>query len=314
MISGWRLNGKGFRGCFDIKLAVLCQMADVSWTAVCDDGGTRSNLPPQFTSFVGREREVAELEEAVEGCRFVTLTGAGGCGKTRLALQVAAEVVERYADGVWVVELAPVADPERVAATVAGVLGFREQEGRPVLATLCEHVADLETLLVLDNCEHVVGACARLAEALLKAGPGTHLLATSREPLSGSGEATWRVPSLDSDASVRLFIERAGQARPGFAPTPDETAVIADICRRLDGIPLAIELAAARARIMHPSRIAAALDDRFRLLTGGGRTAVPRQQTLEASVSWSYDLLDEEERTLVRRLSVFVGGFTLEAA
>jgi predicted ATPase/DNA-binding CsgD family transcriptional regulator len=314
VISGWRLSEKGVGGCFSIKLAVLCQMADVSPTGVCDDSRMRSNLPPQFTSFVGRQREVAELEEAVGGCRFVTLTGAGGCGKTRLALQVAGELVERYADGVWLVELAPVADPERVAAMVARVLGFREEEGRPVLATLCEHVGDLETLIVLDNCEHVVGACAHLAEALLEASPGTHLLATSREPLSGSGEATWRVPSLDSDASVRLFIDRAEQARPGFAPTPDETAVIADVCRRLDGIPLAIELAAARARIMHPSRIAAALDDRFRLLTGGGRTAVPRQQTLEASVSWSYDLLDDEERTLLRRLSVFFGGFTLDAA
>jgi predicted ATPase len=227
---------------------------------------------------------------------------------------VAGEVVDRYADGVWFVELAPVADPERVPAAAARVLGLREEEGRPVLDTLCEQVRDLKALLLLDNCEHVVGACARLAEAVLEAAPGIRLLATSREPLGTAGEATWRVPSLDREASVRLFVERAAHARPGFTPTDDETPVIDDICRRLGGIPLAIELAAARVRIMHPARIAAALDDRFRLLTGGERTAVPRQQTLEASVAWSYDLLDVAERTLLRRLSVFVGGFTLDAA
>jgi predicted ATPase/DNA-binding CsgD family transcriptional regulator len=289
-------------------------MADVSTAGVCHHGGVRSNLPPQFTSFVGREREVAELVGAVSGSRFVTLTGAGGCGKTRLALQVAGEVAHRYPGGGRLVEFAPVSDPERVPATAARVLGFREEEGRPALSTLCEQVAGLEALLVLDNCEHVVAACAQLAEALLEAGPGIRLLATSREPLGAPGEVAWRVPSLDRDASIRLFIERGAQARPGFAPTAEETAVIADICGRLDGIPLALELAAARVRIMHPARIAAALDDRFRLLTGGGRTAVPRQQTLEASVAWSYDLLDDDERTLLRRLSVFAGGFTLEAA
>jgi predicted ATPase/DNA-binding CsgD family transcriptional regulator len=197
---------------------------------------------------------------------------------------------------------------------VARAFGLREEEGRPIIETLAEHLAAVDALLALDNCEHVVGACARLAEELVKVAPALRVVATSREPLGIPGEVTWRVPSLDDEAAKQLFVERAGQVRPGFSPDNAETEVVAQICRRLDGIPLAIELAAARARMMSPARIAAALDDRFRLLTGGGRTALPRQQTLETSVAWSHDLLDERERALLRRLSVFAGGFTLEAA
>ncbi|MDQ1514891.1 MAG: hypothetical protein QOE80_721 [Actinomycetota bacterium] len=273
-----------------------------------------NNLPVQLTSFVGREAELTNLHAALDDNRVVTLTGAGGCGKTRLALHAAAEVVDRHRDGVRWVELGPVSDPELVPYVVARTFGLREEEGRPVIETLSEHLAGVDALLALDNCEHVVGACARLAEDLLKAAPALRLMATSREPLGIPGEVTWRVPSLDDDAATRLFVERAAQVRPGFSPEAAETEVVAQICRRLDGIPLAIELAAARMRMMPPARIAAALDDRFRLLTGGGRTALPRQQTLETSVAWSHDLLDEDERAVLRRLSVFAGGFALDAA
>lgn len=272
------------------------------------------NLPVQLTSFVGRDGELSELRAVLEHNRAVTLTGAGGCGKTRLALHAAAEVVDRHPDGVRWVELGALSDADVVPYVVARTFGLREEEGRPVVDTLCEQLSSIEGVLALDNCEHVVGACAQLVESLLAAAPGLRVLATSREPLGIPGEVTWRVPALDDDAAAALFVERASQARPGFSPDPAETEVVTRICRRLDGIPLAIELAAARVRMMPTGRIAAALDDRFRLLTGGGRTSLPRQQTLELSVGWSHDLLDEQERALLRRLSVFAGGFTLDTA
>ena len=273
-----------------------------------------NNLPAQLTSFVGRDRELAEVGGAVGAARLVTLTGVGGCGKTRLALHAAAEAADRFPDGVRWVELAPVSDPDLVAYVVARTFGLREEESRPVIDTLAEQLAGVNALVALDNCEHLVGACAGLVERLLRAAPGLRVVATSREALGVPGEVTWQVPSLDDEAATQLFIERAAQVRPGFSPDADETVLVTQICRRLDGIPLAIELAAARTRMMSPARIAAVLDDRFRLLTGGGRTALPRQQTLETSVAWSHDLLDDQERALLRRLSVFAGGFTLDAA
>jgi predicted ATPase/DNA-binding CsgD family transcriptional regulator len=283
----------------------------------------RHNLPAQLTSFVGRARELAEVSERLGEHRLVTLTGAGGVGKTRLALEAAERIRAGYRDGVWVVEIAPLADPAQVPREVAARLGIE-----PPPALLQEELADQELLLVLDNCEHVVDACADLAGALLRACPGVRLLATSRERLGVPGEAVYVVPPLESPdprdtarpeelaryAAVRLFVERARLARADFALSEANAAPVAEVCRRLDGIPLAIELAAARVRALPVEEIAARLDSgSFRLLTGG-RGAPPRQQTLAAAIDWSYDLLAESERALLRRLSAFVGGFALDAA
>jgi predicted ATPase/class 3 adenylate cyclase/DNA-binding CsgD family transcriptional regulator len=273
-----------------------------------------NNLPAQLSAFVGRETEMAELRGLLARHRLITLSGAGGCGKTRLALQLAAEVADAHPGGTWWVELAGVSDPELVTAAVANAIGVRAEPERPLVETLAEYLAAQEALLVLDNCEQVLASSAALAEELLRSAADLSVLATSREPLGITGELAWRVPSLDLPTGVQLFIERAALVRPGFGPDDAETEVVARICERLDGLPLAIELAAARTRMMSPDAIARALEDRFRLLTGGGRNAQARQQTLEASVAWSHDLLDEAERALLRRLSVFKGGFTLEAA
>ena len=273
-----------------------------------------NNLPAELTTFVGRDNELTELRELLSARRLVTLIGAGGCGKTRLALHAAADVVDEHANGVWWVELASVARADLVPTAVARVLGYREEVGKTLAETLAEQLTSQDMLIVLDNCEHVLDACAGLSDALLAAAPNLRIVATSREALGVAGETTWHVPSLELDRAVQLFVERARYVRPNFAPDADDLSIVSNICQRLDGIPLAIELAAARTRMMQLGQIATALADRFRLLTGGVRTAVPRQRTLESSVAWSHDLLDDRERTLLRRLSVFAGGFTLDAA
>lgn len=272
-----------------------------------------NNLPAQMTTFVGRGEEITALRDLIGQHRLVTLTGAGGVGKSRLALHLAADIVDGPADGTWWVELGPLGDPDKVPGAVATVFGLRKESNRPLLETLAAQLHDLDLVLVLDNCEHLLGATCDLVETLLKAVPGLRVVTTSREALGLAGEMAWRVPSLDEKAAVELFVDRARQARPGWQIDAETAETILRICRRLDGLPLAIELAAARTRMMNPARIASGLDDRFKLLTGGSRTAVPRQQTLEASVSWSYALLSDEEQALLRRLSVFAGGFTVES-
>jgi predicted ATPase/class 3 adenylate cyclase/DNA-binding CsgD family transcriptional regulator len=272
------------------------------------------HLPVQLTSFVGRDTEILEVRDILVANRLVTLTGAGGVGKTRLAVQVAATVAGGYADGTWYVDLAPITDPDLVPLTVARALDLPDQPGRSPLNSLLQFVGNRQLLVVLDNCEHLLDASAALTEALLGACPRMTVLATSREPIAVAGEVTWRVPSLSlAGDAVRLFIDRASNARPGFSTDDNTAAAVAEICRRLDGMPLAIELAAARVRALSPQEILAGLHDRFRLLTGGSRTAVRRQQTLQASVDWSHTLLTEPERILFRRLAVFLGGFDLEA-
>jgi predicted ATPase/class 3 adenylate cyclase len=294
-----------------------------------------NNLPIQLTSFVGRARELEELQALLLANRLLTLTGPGGTGKTRLALSLAADVLERFADGVWLVELAPLADPTLVPQTVAAALGVREQPGRPILDVLLDSLRPKALLLVLDNCEHLIATCAQVAETLLRAAPSLQLLASSREALGVAGETVFRVPSLplpdpvqpgqpdDHDRElaalaqndcVRLFVERAAASSPPFRLTARNAPAIAQIGRRLDGIPLALELAAARTWVLPPDQIVARLDDRFRLLTAGSRTALPRHQTLLALIDWSHELLSEAERMLLRRLSVFAGGWSLEAA
>jgi non-specific serine/threonine protein kinase len=293
-----------------------------------DAHGPRTNLPIQLTSFVGRERELAEVRQLLTTTRLLTLTGAGGCGKTRLALQVAAGLLDAFADGVWLVDLAPLNDPALVPQAVALALGIREAPDHPLLTTLAEALRARHLLLLLDNCEHLLDACTSLTSALLQTCGEVRILATSREMLGAQGEAIWRVPSLAfpefevspspeevrQNEAVRLFVDRARAVAPDFAVTRANAPALAQVCRRLDGIPLALELAAARARVLSVEQIAARLDDRFRLLTGGSRTALRRQQTLRALIDWSHDLLSAAERVLFRRLAVFAGGWTLEAA
>ena len=289
---------------------------------------TPNNLAQQVTSFVGRERELAEVTRLLGTARLITLLGAGGIGKTRLAMHVAADVMDAYPDGVWFVDLAPLSDPRLVPQAVASVLGVKEESGATIVDALVRHVKDKRMLLVLDNCEHLLHACAGIAGSLLRAGAQLKLIATSRESLHVAGETSYPVPALAvPDAgdrvtpnalaqyeSTRLFVDRAAAAKPSFRATLANAPAIADICRRLDGIPLAIELASARVGALPVETIAARLSDRFRLLTGGDQTALPRQQTLRALIDWSHDLLTEPERALLRRLSVFAAGWTLEAA
>ncbi len=293
-----------------------------------DDPALRHNLPSQATSFVGRIAELAELRALVPGgSRLVTITGPGGIGKSRLALQVAANALDGTGDGVWLAELAPVTEPELVTRTAAAALRVSEVPGRPMLDTLVDAVRDRDLLLILDNAEHVLGAVAELADAVIGACPRVCLLVTSREPLGISGEHVFRVPGLavppaDLAAadrlaafeSVQLFADHAAMYRQGFIVDDDNAAAVAAICVRLDGIPLALELAAARLGSLSASEINARLDQRFRLLTTGNRTARPRHQTLRALIDWSYDLLSPEERIVFERLSVFAGGWTLDAA
>jgi predicted ATPase/DNA-binding CsgD family transcriptional regulator len=282
------------------------------------------NLPEPPTSFVGRARELAEVERLLVDHRLVTLTGPGGCGKTRLALRVASDVLERFPDGAWWVGMASQRDPELVGAAVAETLGVRPLPGLTPLQAAGAYLASRRSLVILDNCEHLAEACAETAEALANAGAGVFVLATSRAPLGADEETEWRVPSLtlpadgahtlEASDAVALFVERARQARPSFELSKGNAEPVAEICTALDGLPLAIELAAARLRMLSVKQIATGLSDRFRLLTRGPQSESPRLQTLRASVDWSYDLLSEGERTLLRRLGVFSGTFSLDAA
>jgi len=271
-----------------------------------------SNLPLALTSFVGRGQELDQLVDLQSRSRLLALVGPGGVGKTRLTIQLANHVQGKFADGVWLVELAPILDGDLVPQAVAAALDVPEQADRALIATLADHLRDRETLLVLDNCEHVIEAAASLAETLVRACPRLNLLITSREPLNVPGEVTWWVPSLDESEAVQLFLDRAGSV--GYTPTGDGLPAVAAICRRLDGLPLAIELAAARSHMMPVGEIEARLGDRFLLLTGGSRTAADRQRTLEAAVDWSYGLLSEPEQLLFERLAVFAGRFSLDDA
>ncbi len=282
--------------------------------------GLLTNLPAQASSFIGQEAELAAVLALVGGSRLVTLTGAGGAGKTRLGLQVAARLADSAGDGVWFVDLAPLGDPDLVAVTVAGVLGVRPEPGRSVLESVAEAVGGRHLLVLLDNCEHLIGACAKVADALLRCCPNLALLATSREPLGIGGEHVYRVPSLGVPAdgddtgaiwaseAVRLLADRAAAQGAPLAGDEETAEVAGRVCRRLDGIPLAIELAAARLRVMSAGELEARLDERFALLTGGSRAGLARQQTLRAMVDWSWELLTGPERAVLAVLSTFAGG------
>ncbi len=288
----------------------------------------KDNLPHPISSFIGREREIAEIQRMLSESRLVTLTGAGGCGKSRLAIEAAARIVDRFPEGVWFVAFASVSDLSLIPQTIAAALRVRESPGRSLMETLCVHLGPQRTLLILDNCEHLIGACAQAANALLECCPELRILTTSREALGIEGEERYYVPGLslpetgpgiaagglNQSEAVRLFVERGTLAQPGFSLREANSGPIVDICRRLDGMPLAIELAAARVKVLSVQHIAERLDDRFSLLTGGSRTAPPRHQTLRATIDWSYELLPEKARLLFARLSVFAGGFTQDAA
>jgi predicted ATPase len=276
------------------------------------------NLPAQATSFLGRDKELSEVAALLHDARLVTLTGVGGVGKTRLAVQVAAEASTGYRDGAWLVELAGIADPTAIAHVVAAVLGVAQQSGKTLDQSIVGALAGRQLLLLLDNCEHLIDAAALMADQIVTQCKGVDVLATSREALMVDGERIWPVPSLGfrdgaQSPAVALFTDRARSVVPDFDLGSDAEAV-GEICRRLDGIPLAIELAAARVRAMSPAQIRDRLDERFRLLTGGSRRALERHQTLRHAVQWSYDLLSPAERTVLARASVFSGGFSLEAA
>ena len=288
---------------------------------------TPHNLPVQLTSFIGREREIENIARSLGAARLLPLPGPGGRGKTRLSIQVAHSLLDRYPDGVWFVDLAALTDPALVAPTLASTLGVREQLDRFLISTLIDHLAERSALIVLDNCEHLVRACASLADTLLRACPHLHILATSRIVLNIAGEALWRVSTLSLPGpndtpspeslmqyeAVRLFVERARLKQPDFSPSEENAPALVTLCHALDGMPLAIELAAARISMLPVERMVAHLGERFRLLVGGSRTAPARHKTLRATIDWSYDLLSESGQRLFTALSVFAGGFTLEA-
>jgi predicted ATPase/class 3 adenylate cyclase len=291
-------------------------------------GDLPNNLPPQLTSFVGRDNELAEIKDLVKNARLVTLVGSGGAGKTRCAVQVGAELLESFDDGVWLTELAPIADASLVAGEIARVLGVAESPNRPLLETLLAHLERRQLLLVLDNCEHVLDEVRRVAAATLRSAASVSILATSRESLNIAGERAFRLPSLavppalpritartaQSYGAVALFADRAQASDTRFALTDENASSVSEIAVRLDGIPLAIELAAARVKMLSPQRIVTLLNERFRVLTGGDHSALPRHRTMRALIDWSYDLLSDDERELFRKLSIFAGGFTLRGA
>ncbi len=292
------------------------------------ENGTLHNLPHQLTSFIGREKEIAEVTDLLKTHHLVTLTGPGGTGKTRLSLQVVSDLLAFHPDGVWLVEFASISEPALVPFEVANWVGLKEsgKSASSVTEVLVEYFRSRTALLIFDNCEHLIEPIALLADLLTQACRELVILATSREALAVKGEITYPVPPLNipdskSDLSTlmdsesgRLFVERASAASTSFSLTQANASTIAQICLRLDGIPLALELAAARVKMMTVDEIAKRLDDRFRLLKGGARTTIPRQQTLRSMIDWSYNLLSEQEKILFRRLAVFVGGWTLEAA
>jgi predicted ATPase/DNA-binding XRE family transcriptional regulator len=286
----------------------------------------RTNLPIPLTSFIGRKKEQDEIRNLITKNRLVTLVGVGGIGKTRLSIQAASALLDDFPYSIWLVELAPLADPALVPQSIINTLGLIEQANRSPQSVLADFLRAKKSVLILDNCEHLIQACAQLAETLLHACPDLHILTTSREALRIDGETVYLVSTLTTPdplratmdnlpeyEAVQLFLERAQSVMPGFSLTRDNASAIAQVCHRLDGIPLALELAAARVKMMTVEEIAKRLDDRFHLLTGGMRT-LPRHQTLRAMVDWSYNLLSQEEKTLFRRLAVFIGGWTLEAA
>jgi predicted ATPase/class 3 adenylate cyclase len=287
-----------------------------------------NNLPPQLTSFVGRDEVVSEIKALIENHRLVALTGSGGVGKTRCAIQIGAELLDGSGGGVWLAELAPISDPTLVARAIAQALNVQERPNRPILDTLIAYLKRKRLLLILDNCEHVIEEARRVVAALLHGCAEVYILATSREPLNISGEETYRMPSLAVPPSaemllkegtarygaVHLFVDRAISSDKRFVLREENASHVLEICRRLDGIPLAIELAAARVKVVSPQRLAQMLDERFRVLTVGDRSALPRHQTMRALIDWSYDLLSNNERAVFRKLSIFAGGFTLESA
>jgi predicted ATPase/DNA-binding winged helix-turn-helix (wHTH) protein len=314
------VSGRGYR--FTLEIVDAGTQASTTHIA------PRHNLPQQLTSFIGRDNEIEQLRGLLRKGRLLTLTGAGGCGKTRLALQIAADQLPSFRDGIWLVELASLTDPDLVPQTAADTLGLEEHPGESLTQTVIDHLASRHLLLVLDNAEHLLAACAQLVEAALRRCAHLIILVTSRERLGIAGELTFRVPSLSvpdpkldtapdrlsSFESARLFIERAQLQRPHFAVTAQNAPALASICHRLDGIPLAIELAAPRVRSMSVEEVDRRLDRRFSLLTGGSRTALPRHRTLRSAIDWSYDLLNDAEQALLCRVSVFSGGWTLDAA
>src|SRR5215510_9989956 len=306
----------------EVKVAAV---ADQSAPVAADTGAATNNLPQQLTSLIGREAELAEINTRLSDHRLVTLTGSGGVGKTRLSIEAGRGLLDRFPDGIWLAELAPLNDPQLVTSIIADALGVTLSATTGALETLTSALRTRQLLLIVDNCEHVIAEAARVVEALMRSCPRLSILASSRERLAIAGESVIRVPSLPAPqpgdaataerardyAAVRLFVERANALGCGFALSDANAATVASICRRLDGIPLAIELAVPRLKVLTVERLAGGLDERFRLLTGGSRTALPRQQTLHALIDWSYSLLSDAEKMLLARLSVFLGGTTL---